>query len=368
MYQSLLETESRIYRCEGITWLRGIACLYVVSCHLFPWYSYAAGLNSILGDIIGTIGRITQPIGETNAGVIFFIVLSGYCIHRSKGLTDLTKDDIILFYKKRVARILPVLGGGIFIGIILYLLSFDSQTTCNLTATNEISFKYILVRLGGINVFIPWGYEKTYLGNAPLATVFAELFLYFLYPLILFLDKKMCKRWKVGYVFLWGGVFLFVLLENDFRTWWENISIFCFFPYWYIGALSNKKVKDGFQCTKFLALYALLFIPFKLDITFSILCIISEVRKIIFAFFCGNMICLIDTKMKTIVFPTFGVMDIGKISFSLYVIHGPVLIWLLGKEIDIITILFIMLIVSIIFFYIFEKEFADKIYQRLVGN
>ncbi len=49
-------------------------------------------------------------------------------------------------------------------------------------------------------------------------------------------------------------------------------------------------------------------------------------------------------------------MDVGKISYSLYAVHGPFLIWLLGMKMDITTICFVLIILGVLFYNFIEKK------------
>ena len=358
MNLSLLNSEKRTYYCEGITFLRGIACLYVICCHLFcSWYKIATGVDSVIGKILRYMVCFTQPVSETNAGVIFFIVLSGYCIHRSRSLETLSKENIRSFYFKRTARIAPVMWGGVIIGILCYLASFNNNLTEALTATYHISFLRIVLRISGINALIPFGYERTYLGNAPLTTVLVEVYLYLLYPVILYLDSKGRIIWKIVYVILWSMSLYVVIISDNFFLWWENSAFFSFFPFWYIGALANTRNKKNSLGNCYVCLfYIILFIPFQIGISRSVLILLSEIRKIIFAIIWARVIRWIDNNFKSICFPTFGIMDVGKISYSLYAVHGPFLIWLLGMKMDITTICFVLIILGALFYNFIEKK------------
>ena len=205
MQYILTKTDKKHGKSEGIVLLRGIVCVYIVACHLFGgWYQSAERGFSYITKFLTLLAHVSQPIAETNAGVIFFIVLSGYCIHRN-GFSEVNKDNVIYFYKKRLARILPVFISSLIIGIILWKYTFNNYITNTLTVTNAFSPMAAMMRIIGINTLIPWRYQQTFLGNAPLCTVIVETYIYIFYPIICKLDERYCVKWKIAFFVLWGG-------------------------------------------------------------------------------------------------------------------------------------------------------------------
>lgn len=143
-------TKKQTFHSDNITILRGIACLYIFFCHFLAWENYV-GNESIVWNVFCILTKITQPKGETNIGVILFVVLSGYCIHRNNSL----KNGIVSFYLKRFIRVYPVFFIATFLGIVLMLLSHNYELTCTLTESKiyYINFKSVFLRITGLNVF-----------------------------------------------------------------------------------------------------------------------------------------------------------------------------------------------------------------------
>jgi len=71
------------FRSPGIDVARGLLALWVLCAHLFAWSSALNQGNGVLTAIFEWLGRLFQSNGETHPAVLGFIVLSGYCIHRT---------------------------------------------------------------------------------------------------------------------------------------------------------------------------------------------------------------------------------------------------------------------------------------------
>ena len=360
MKLTLIGTEKRDYRSDGITLLRGIACIYVFCCHLFGGWSDYVGWIS---DIAKGMTKFTQPVPETNIGVIFFIVLSGYCIQR-KGIDWHSKSEILGYYKKRLVRILPVLLASILLGIVLWYVSFDKEFTSRLTMTHRISTIQILMKVTGINAIMPFGYFGTYLGNAALVTVAVELYLYLIYPFVLFLDEAHPFLWKVIFFVIWAAVLLSVVHYGKVN-WWENICLINFIPMWYLGGCANHHNVRRIWLVPLIITYGLLFIPYRNSMINSEigLLLLSELRKyIIVLVFIVCIECM--DKKESINMMTFGIYDIGKISYSLYAVHAPIIIFLIGARVDLISVIVLTVAVGVIWYEIFEVRISKLITRR----
>lgn len=365
---SLIDTQIRKYRSERLDLIRGIACLYIIAGHVAGWTGSAGWFFKF----VRICTSFTQPGGETNAGVILFIVLSGYCIHRNR-LECLTNKSVIDFYRKRIVRIMPLFLFGTIIGVLFWMLSFNADITSRCTATYAISLRAILLKITGINVIIPFAYSDTYLGNAPLVTVEVLLYLYAAYPLILLLEENFRRIWKVLFGLLWALVFL-LSFKNGYYNWWNNACVISFLPFWYMGGVSNNHKNKGNLCAKltisvllYIVLYILLISVDGGNFDITILYLIAESRKLIMGFIFANIIEFFDVE-KPVKIMTFGLKDIGSISFSLYAVHAPVAIFFIAAGADVMTVLIGIFLSGTVCYILVEKKLSDNLCHLDIRN
>lgn len=357
---TLSGTEGCTGRSTGIVFLRGIICIYIILCHIAGWYKFSYGVGMTLKKIVGIVEKITQPLSETNPGVIFFIVLSGYCIHRN---LPLKKSSTVNFIVKRICRLVPVFLAGTILGYLLWRGGTNRELVELLSSTEEyqISFKNLILRITGINAIIPFCYTSTYFGNAALCTVIVDLYLCLLYPILVKVDSLLSK---LVFVLIWMAVFVFSSFHEF--VWWNNISIVSFLPFFYLGAIENHDeiVDDKRLNFVIFIVYVSTSFLFNKGIFAPVLRMISEIRKLLLAFLFAKLIKWTDKKRHLDdVEITFGLYDIGKISYSLYAIHGPLIIFLMQLKTDILSIVFILLFSAYIVYLLVENKLSNVMYR-----
>jgi hypothetical protein len=70
-------------RSPSIDVLRGLLAFWVLGAHLFAWSGTLNQGSIVLTAMFERLGQLFQSNGETHPAVLGFIVLSGYCIHRT---------------------------------------------------------------------------------------------------------------------------------------------------------------------------------------------------------------------------------------------------------------------------------------------
>lgn len=289
--------------------LRTALAFFVLFSHLIPWSDSPA----VLKKLVSLMVWIFQPSGETNPAVLAFIVLSGYCIHKS-GLKCL-RDYAI----RRAFRILPVFMGASLVGVALFTFSsrIDSGTAARLSGTDHISGWLMILKLSGLSAFIPTLNTTTYQGNAPLHTVMVECWLYVAYPLLLIGVVKKYSQ-QALWLFL-GGLWIEGILlcrGTPMENWWHNGSFFGFLIYWWVGAWFVDNRPSGKFVLTALAGFLLCSLPLMMG--FGDLLIV-ESRKLLFAVLIGYGVLKLDNGGHS---DKFWPLQAG---YSLYAFHAPII-------------------------------------------
>jgi len=329
--ESLLNLPISTNRSDGIDFLRGILAMWVLFSHLLPWSVAVSGCSKIVALPIRLSTMIFQSNGETNPAVIGFIVLSGYCIHRSGFRRH--SGNLRAYVIRRFFRIWPVYFLATVTGIVCFVVSssINASLATTLTSTNVIALPYIGAKLLGVSSIWPSLHEVSFQGNAPLTTAMVEIWLYALYAvaIFLFLRKFPERYFWVALAFGWIAGIICTLYHHGYRGWWHNGSLLSFSLYWWIGAefvsLSFFKTIAGTR--KFLLIGWLILTALLLTRTSDSLLLV-ESRKIIFALLFGFLTATLDQLNKRNFAFVVGA-SLGKASYSLYALHAPLLLLLL---------------------------------------
>ena len=348
---------------SGIESLRGIAATYVFLCHGIGWILFAGVgdatvisrfLIFVLSKINMIVTAFFQHNGETNPAVLCFIVLSGYCINRN-GFRHGSVFNVKKFIVKRFFRIVPVFVISSITGLILfkYGLEKDEKLLMALTATQGISFENFLFKISGISSFIPQLHTISFQGNAPLSTVMVEIWLYLLYACIANLSYHGYGTARImKYVLLFYGInFIYVNFSSNALGWWHNGSLIAFSIYWWIGALYSEKSSYILRNLS-IALYGVITILLLFNIT--TLFAVVELRKILFCMLFANFLLFIEN--KKIVISKF--LFLGKVSYSLYAFHAPIIIFLIASSYGFFAIVPAVVTVSVVSYYLIEQPFC----------
>jgi peptidoglycan/LPS O-acetylase OafA/YrhL len=309
----MLDIEKREWRCGWIDVLRTVLALYVVFAHAVPWVGmlYSDHQESLSDRISNALNAFAQPHGETNLAVLAFIVLSGYCIHRS-GI----QHGLKAFGIRRAFRILPVYVIASLFGMVVFALSINAfPLIASVNETNAITGSCALAKLSTASAFFPGLSRCAFQGNAPLRTVAPEIWLYAAYPIGLLLIRSFGEKafwallgaiWIVGFLLSYRGGHL---------GWWRNDSFFGFLLYWWIGAKAlDYRFASALRWAAIPALIVWASIPgFSHPLA-------VELRQLCVAIAFAALITIIDVKFISRTIERF-----GRAGYSIYAFHAPII-------------------------------------------
>ena len=312
-------------RFEAIDILRGIAAFSVLVFHAreYLWVGLSAWMHHpamhwARPDAL--IGVASYPFRFGYWGVALFFVISGYCIHRSgAALAGRAKSrlPILAFYWKRIRRIGPVLAAVLILTFLIDSLS--AWLAPGNMKLGDLSVKTFVGNLLGLQTAIVPAYGS----DGPLWSLGIEIQLYALYPL-LFLFLQRFGVWlaviTTGVISVTTCCFFGAPVENTFAGYY-----FC----WVIGVLvAEHEIRQCYFPTKFflLATPVLLALPVASD--FHLMALSMPVTTNLLAIPFALTLLLAIRQPKH--FEKWGRVGrlfvwMGLFSYSLYMIHAPVL-------------------------------------------
>lgn len=320
-------TPAQDNRSQGIDALRAFLSLWVLFVHVIPWAYTIQGSKTLppfLYEANVWLIRLFQPTGETNPAVLAFIVLSGYCIHRSN--SRLTAEQVKPYAIRRFFRIAPIYLLAIVVGVVGFTLAYSlaPDSAQMLSGTRHISAGALAAKLAGLSTLFPPLNQSTFQGNAPLHTVMAEGWLYLAYPLLL-LGVERAFGTRALWLTLLGSWLLGILtvsLVPDWKSWWHNGSLLGFLLYWWMGAKGvDSSLPDW--CRRYLgwigALWLSLSVP--LVLKWADWLWLVEIRKVLFALVILAIIVALDKSRHSL----WGkVAPVGVAGYSIYALHAPI--------------------------------------------
>jgi len=171
---------------------RGAAALMVCALHarLIMWVGLDSCLHERARDrfLETVLGVLSTPLAYGGTAVSLFFVISGYCIHRSFAAQLAAdpghKPDWRTYFLRRAWRIYPVL-----IAVLLITWWLDQFTIHHFPkdpGLGSLSWPTLLVNLGGLQ-----GLAGPHFGsNGVLWTLSVEMQLYVMYPVIFYLIRR----------------------------------------------------------------------------------------------------------------------------------------------------------------------------------
>lgn len=346
------------FRSHNLDILRFTMALWVLLAHGIAWAVQTNTIDkcNILNKLNSALWFLFQTHGETHPAVLTFIILSGYCIHRN-GFRLNREISFKSFGIRRGFRILPVYWIGIILGAALFKMSMgiNSFLAKSLSGTEEIKSFFILWKIIGISNFLPSLHVSIFQGNAPLVTVMVEIWLYFLYAIIFFMVTRgiTLKNIMRFFLFLWVCTLLYVTLNSSCSSWWHNGCFISFFPYWWFGVyLAEWGGEKKFYSPKWVKI-ALLSIFLG---SFAKCLFLNELKKVGLAYFIGLFLLSLERKNKNY-FPLLS--KAGKMSYSLYALHAPLVIFLLLSGVGLFYTISLVLGVSLVCFLVIENPLLE---------
>jgi peptidoglycan/LPS O-acetylase OafA/YrhL len=326
---SLLDLPVLRGRAPGIDFLRGLFAVWVLLAHLIPWAEGTGNVPAGLDWLSTALLNFFQRSGGSHPGVLGFIVLSGYCIHRNGFRWDSFHVDGYAI--RRLFRIWPVFLLAVAIGVGLFLVSHHHSPVLasTLTATPWVSAKGVLLKLSTLSSLVPQWHVESFQGNAPLVTVAAEMWLYAVYGAVaVFLLRRRLDQWIwIGVGIVWIAGIVWLSRYRGYQGWWDTGSLFGFLPYWWLGA---KFTDPGFWGRRgdVAAAAAVAFVAIAVAglLVDSVPVVVVELRKALLALVIGWAIVQADG-------PRTRALDagarLGQAGYSIYAFHAPVIVVLL---------------------------------------
>lgn len=300
-------------------------------------------------------------------GVDIFFVISGYVITKSLIINFEQNSLNVLssFYSKRILRIYPAL-------FLTTLSTFLIYTITGNISNYEIVFKSLLYSIFGLSNIYFLRRSSSYFDediDNPLTHTWSlgvEEQFYIIFPIILLLYFKIKKNLIkdtsliVILIFFFSiSIFYFFFENNELIKFWSPLTRFWEILIGSIFCLLEKKNRQNYFLLYLIILIVFLnLIKFQLDnfyltlsILFSIL-IISQKKNSLINFYFSN---------KPMRF-------IGKISYSMYLIHYPLLYFFnIYYEIDKLFFIIIYLLV-LIFFSNISYQYIERKFLNLKIN
>jgi peptidoglycan/LPS O-acetylase OafA/YrhL len=315
--------------------LRGVCALIIFISHWILWARFDRQ-GAIESTVYRGLHALTDgfawlfwPKGGNHAAVICFFVLSGFCIHIAFARdADAGRRDVHWgnFYWRRFLRIMPVYWTASLLGLVF--VSFELRHPSGnplLMLHSESSPFTAFIRLIGATDLYP---DEILAGNGPLNTVGVELLMYVAYPF--FYAQAARGRWKMlGLVFL-GLEGIGLLLLPVLSPFWVYNSVLMFGLFWFAGAWLAHCVTTVGTCSCWLPLL-LTWCAFIILNTVPHFYGFGVLRQNTFGLACvfGIMQLLHWERTRsaaTLPLPLRVLRYIGRISYSLYAVHTPVLL------------------------------------------
>lgn len=327
--QLLTEVPVSTVRSGGIDAARGFFALWVLFAHLIPMATYSQGegaVPSLLVWISGALERLFQPVNELNPAVVGFIVLSGYCIHRT-GFRSAT-SDVGRYAVKRLFRIFPTYLLASVFGLVGFAtaIAINSDLGKALSGTTAIEPICIAAKLFALSAFVPNFHTCAFIGNAPLATVMVEIVLYAFYAAAF---TFLVWQGKTAYIAVictaaWVGGLIVAIVKPQYPGlygWWQNGSLWGFLPYWWVGALFVSPIVSE-KARRFLPLIVMSWLALTAALMMDVSqpALFAEFRKLVFAVLIGIIVVALDQIHLS---PRNPLSSVGRAGYSLYAFHAP---------------------------------------------
>jgi len=307
--------------------MRGIAALVVAAMHTREitwvgmrvfWQQHGADLAPDVA-----VGYATFPLVWGAIGVPIFFVLSGYCIHRTQAFARAHGGAFQLssanFLVRRFFRIYPVLFGALLLTLLCDSLSRRYvPNSYKLGDTGTISFLVNLFSLQGVA-------GRTYGSNLPLWTLAIEVQFYVLYPLLLVLISRLGSVTSLGILVIGNIVSYFVAQRHGYELFSS------YYVSWYLGVLVAESEAAGLLSARLsspgfrAALYgcSVVLLSVGCATMFVSPYLAFQVWAVAFSVF---LFVVLKRSQGWRALPLRVFQWFGTFSFSIYIIHLPVIV------------------------------------------
>lgn len=295
--------------------LRALAALIVTFHHFVA--IYGDSIQSILSSNLWAACSFVSDLNHD--AVLFFFVLSGYCIaiaQREKPLAS--KAQISEYLQRRFWRLMPG-----------YLIALAFTSFCVLLMPTLASPRLSLVELAGNLLFLQTSpnvgpyWVAPFGGNGPLWSLSYEVFFYGILPVLYWLNRRHFHKWNTPskFVVTVAVAILCVGLNRVYFTPW--FAFMSSFPIWICGWLALERHSIDSKTSFFVGLGAigLLGIVIESRLHSASLSSLCHGFTIAFAFY-----FLVKSELFHRVFGALTpLVYVGHGSYLLYILHYPLL-------------------------------------------
>ena len=330
------QTKNSTLFLDGI---RGLAAFYVMVGHSrwLLWEGYSLGFQQHpeqYNFVEKLLMYFLSAFRYGHEAVLLFFVLSGFVIHLrySKMLVLNNQSDFDLsdYFIRRIKRILPPLLLAISLTFVLdsiglwLQLPIYTQSTLYATINANVTAEHGISTLFGNLLFVMKFYVTPFGTNGPLWSLAYEWWFYMLYPILFVVIRRSFGLATLLVI----GLYIFINIL-PFR---EELSfqVLSFLPIWWMGVILSE-IYTGRAKFKFAYLTPftlLLIVPLATSIQFRL----YSVNQIIWGLgFMGLFSLLFSIQERGFSLPLLNrLKPLGDISYSLYVVHMPILVLMSG--------------------------------------
>jgi peptidoglycan/LPS O-acetylase OafA/YrhL len=300
-------------------------------CDATPQSSWERGIQKATTACYDLFMALFWPTGGNHPAVLCFMVLSGFCIHRSfvGRSRGVIYPDWSTYYRRRFFRVYPVYLTAGIIGTILVFLQWCHPVAHQFVQFNAgFSWTDFPVRFAGIAGLYP---KEMLAGNAVLASVATEMVFYAGYPAFYHIVTGFRRGWIiVGGIALSFYLMTIPLFDLGIDRFWLSSSCFVYGIFWVGGAYAAYLLESG--KSKDAALWVLLtyalFLAAKTGSYFKGLVLI---RQFLFGLVCISLLNLIvrnEDRFGKYLSPRWQrLFKMGAdASYSLYAVHNPAIL------------------------------------------
>lgn len=288
----------------ALTGLRGIAAVWVVLFHLYPTMSEYIGIRGI---------GYFPMIGAGFMGVDLFFILSGFimCYVHARDFQKYCFHEHTHFLKLRLSRIYPL---HVFILVLLLAVTIVLPGFTESYSSDRFSYDKFFYSLFLVQ---NWGFGFPNSWNIPAWSLSAEWLAYLAFPLIITVIYSLPRNLEifVAAALLVGMIAITYLFRDGVLDATGRFGIFRMVVGFTVGCLiyKNSEKSDSLPPTFILPIAITIIFAAIIDSRFYVLALPG------LALLIRSLIN--PKKVALIIFANPVVMWLGKISFSLYLVH-----------------------------------------------
>ncbi|WP_438393919.1 acyltransferase family protein [Caballeronia sp. DA-9] len=303
---------------------RGFAALLVAyfHCRQITWIGIQQFHKTAAGFDLNTLfSYLTFPIAWGSAGVPIFFVISGYCIHRGTARKLIANPsapfDTRNFLMRRFARIYPVLLAAL---VLTYLLdSWSRSFTPTSPKIGTLDLHLFIVNLLSLQGVA----GKTFGSNGALWTLSLEVQFYLVYPLLIALRRRIGMKAVLVSVGIVNVASALVFERHEivlFASYWFSWTLGAWIAEAKAAPNASRSASGSWKLQVAAVVVALLgCAAFQIGQYLAF-----QLWAVAFALYLYQVL---DKPMRNSL-PVKGFSWLGEFSFSLYVVHIPILVFL----------------------------------------